>query len=493
MLAGLNEVWRAAGEHRAFAGTTAALVGSLASALAVLRQQTQIHAIERKRERRIREEMEAYACLDARLRPSQDLTALGRRVCGIVGQKSPFQRVALLARDGKGGLSIAGSFGMDEPLLRHLGVWATRIAEPVPGTGSSRARLRSIIGPSIELGNRSLAVFLTETSAAPSGTSAPDGLQQPERIIIVPFATTGDRRLLGAIVVCANHVLSIRRGLVDETLAPLETLAAKLGRALENVALAERLLRSEKLTGLGLLAGGIAHALNNPLTAVMGFAELISETAAEPRVQQDAGTIVREAQRMRSTVESLLNLWRPAIHREEAVDMAEMVRELACACEHKLAERGVRLAIEIGDDLPRVGGNPDRLRQVMEHLLNNAAQAIETYPDPSADQAHAIRVAVTSDTGTDTPSSLQIIVSDTGPGFREPGSVFDPFYTTREPGEGAGLGLSLCYSIVREHNGDITAFNLHPHGAAVMIELPINSAASTFQGPHPEAGIHQAA
>jgi C4-dicarboxylate-specific signal transduction histidine kinase len=125
-------------------------------------------------------------------------------------------------------------------------------------------------------------------------------------------------------------------------------------------------------------------------------------------------------------------------------------------------------------------------------MLNNAAQAIATHPDPE----HAIRIAVTSDitsAGTGTARYLQIIVSDTGPGFREPGSVFDPFYTTREPGEGAGLGLSLCYSIVREHNGDITAFNLHPHGAAVMIELPVDSAASTFLGPHPEAGIHQAA
>ncbi|HEX7158255.1 MAG TPA: HAMP domain-containing sensor histidine kinase, partial [Edaphobacter sp.] len=410
------------------------------------------------------------------------------------------RRVALLSRDGKGGLSIAGSFAMDEALLSHLGAWAARIAEPVHGSGSSRARLRSIFGPGIELGSRSLAVVLAEEPDVPGVRSLPAGVQQPERIIVVPFATTGDRRLLGAVVVCANHVSSIPRRLVDEALGPLETLAAKLGRAMENVVLAERLLRAEKLTGLGLLAGGIAHALNNPLTAVMGFAELIAETAAEPRVQEDATTIVHEAQRMRSTVESLLNLWRPAINREEPVDMAAMVRELARACEHKLAERGVRLAIEISDSVPSVRGNPDRLRQVMEHLLNNAAQAIATHPGPQ----HAIRIAVTSDTtGTATGAarSLQIIVSDTGPGFRDPDSVFDPFYTTREPGEGAGLGLSLCYSIVREHNGDITAFNLHPHGAAVMIELPVDAAASTFQGPHPgtsaetgpRTGIDQAA
>ena len=69
-----------------------------------------------------------------------------------------------------------------------------------------------------------------------------------------------------------------------------------------------------------------------------------------------------------------------------------------------------------------------------------------------------------------------MIVSDTGPGFREPGRIFDPFYTTKGPEQGAGLGLSICYGIVREHGGEISAFNLHPHGAAVVVELPLRAA-----------------
>jgi C4-dicarboxylate-specific signal transduction histidine kinase len=68
---------------------------------------------------------------------------------------------------------------------------------------------------------------------------------------------------------------------------------------------------------------------------------------------------------------------------------------------------------------------------------------------------------------------VHVIVSDTGPGFRQPGRAFDPFYTTRQPGEGTGLGLSICYGIVREHGGEISAFNLHPTGAAVVLELPV--------------------
>jgi signal transduction histidine kinase len=449
MFAELSEVWKAADQHRVFAITTAGLAGWLA----VVWRQARGQTFERSRERRIREELEAYACLNPRLGPGEDLAALSQHVCRVIAQKSLFRRVAVIARNPEGRLNTMGSAGMDQDIVEALNAWAGNIAEPVHSAVPANTNLRSTLGRGIDVGMRSRAIV-------PAGYRG--------RVIVIPFATTGDRRLMGAIVVCADRMLSVRRSLVDETVGPLETLATKLGRAIENAALAERLLRAEKLAGLGLLASGVAHALNNPLTAVLGFAELIAETAGQPRLQEDAETIVREAQRMRDTVQSLLNLWRPSVLRDEPIDLAELVQELAGACEQKLAARGVQLVVQAAEDTPTVRGNRDRLRQVMEHLLNNAAQAIATKDS----EAHAIRIALTYDS-----HAAQIIVSDTGPGFREPGRIFDPFYTTREPGEGAGLGLSICYGIVREHNGEITAFNLHPHGAAVMIELPIQSAA----------------
>jgi signal transduction histidine kinase len=130
-----------------------------------------------------------------------------------------------------------------------------------------------------------------------------------------------------------------------------------------------------------------------------------------------------------------------------------------------------------GDEAaPMVRGNRGRLRQVMEHLLNNAAQAVGAAQEMGVDSPlneedggqHSIRVTVSHDA-----RALLIFVSDTGPGFKEPAKVFDPFYVSRRPGEGAGLGLSICYGIVREHGGEINAFNLHPHGAAVVVELPV--------------------
>jgi C4-dicarboxylate-specific signal transduction histidine kinase len=238
---------------------------------------------------------------------------------------------------------------------------------------------------------------------------------------------------------------------------------------MENEAMAVQLVRAEKLAGLGQLAGGVAHALNNPLTAVLGFAELIGETATESRVRLDARTIVVEALKMKATVGRLVEFWQPVVRADETVDVMAMLRELETACAGKLAERGVRLEIVAADGAPAVSGGKARLREVMEHLLNNSAQAIAGFRALEDDEGeHRIRVTVSFD-----ERALHLIVSDTGPGFKEPAKVFDPFYTTRGPEAGAGMGLSVCYGIVREDGGEISAFNLHPHGAAVVVELPV--------------------
>jgi signal transduction histidine kinase len=125
----------------------------------------------------------------------------------------------------------------------------------------------------------------------------------------------------------------------------------------------------------------------------------------------------------------------------------------------------------------KVRGCRDRLKQVIEHLLNNAAQAIAHAPEREEDESHGIRISVSQD-----EHMLHVIVSDTGTGFEEPRRAFDPFYTTKDPVEGAGLGLSICYGIVREHGGEIAAFNLHPHGAAVVVDLPLSAVVREERG-----------
>ena len=132
--------------------------------------------------------------------------------------------------------------------------------------------------------------------------------------------------------------------------------------------------------------------------------------------------------------------------------------------------------MNLPQQLPLISGNPDQLKQVFMHLLNNAVDAIagvdaSTRPP---DSPHRIRIEASFD-----DARLHVLFSDTGTGFREPNRAFDPFFTTKQPGQGTGLGLSICYGIVRDHHGEINAFNLHPFGAAVVVDLPLRSADST--------------
>jgi signal transduction histidine kinase len=457
----------------------------MGGAVLLMGHQKRLYAAERRRDRRIREEFEAYARFDARLREEDDVRGLARRVCRLVTKKSAFQRMAMLVDDGEGRMYVAGSVGMEEALIEALHEWGERAMGQVQDQETDRApdqmRDRRMDREQVTLrdagrmnsrqihhemgtrvGARSFAVVLgqrpTEAGCA--------------RAIMVPFWTTRGR-LIGALAVCADRLLTVGHQAIREVLPPLEALAVKLGRGMENAVPADGRQRSGEPTGPALLAAGIAHALNNPLTSVLGFSELIAETASEPRVRAEAETIAQEARRMRETVQNLLS-FSPVVQPHEPVELTALARELAEECEEKLRSRGVRLLVEAEDGLPPVWGDGERLRQLLEHLLNNAAQAIAALDESDGETGQEIRIAVSRDAGW-----IQMIVSDTGPGFDEPSRVFDPLYTSPEPGGGVGMGLSVCYGIVHEHGGEISAFNLHPHGAALVVELPqADSAAS---------------
>jgi signal transduction histidine kinase len=413
--------------------------GGFAGALWLLGFRMHLRTGHRQRERQIAEEMEAYARLNVKLGDGGDAGELAGTVSRLVAEKSAFGRAAMLVRDAEGRLTTAGSAGMDDSTRVLLNAWGEGVVEEERG------------GMGVRVGARSFAVVLG-TMPAEVGY---------RRAIVVPLWTSGDR-VLGVLAVGADGVMGVRRSALAKALEPLEALAFKLERAMEKASVTERLARAEKLAGLGLLASGMAHALNNPLTAVLGFAELIANTTGESRVKEDAEIIVREALRMRETVEKVLEFGRPAGRGEELVDVSKMVRELAEACVGKLENRGVLLVVEADDGAALVRGDRSRLRQMMEHLLNNAAQALADVAE--SDEERMIRISLDRD-----GAAVHVIVSDTGPGFREPGRVFELGASTK----GAGLGLSVCYGIAHEHGGEIRAFNLHPHGAAVAVELPV--------------------
>ena len=457
-----------------------AAMAGLALCCVSLARQSRLQAEARWRERRLRIELEAYARLDAStageinagMNPREAQKALARRVCRTVAEKSVFTRVTMLLRDAEGRFRCMGSVGVDDLTIAALHRWGEEVVAEERGEG----KVTRMVPAAWYKGALSFAINLGEWNEFDPevDTWAMNGRKERRRWrrgLIAPVRTgAGTGRMMGALAVCADGP-GLDGWLVglDQAMKPVEALAAKLACTIENEVMAERLLRAEKLAGLGQLAGGVAHALNNPLTAVLGFAELIAETSAEARVRKDAGTIAAEALKMKGTVERLLEFWRPVTLADEPVDLIAVLQELAGACRETLAGRGVAMEL-LGMEtaVPAIRGSRDRLRQMMEHLLNNAAQAVAAAGARQDDEPHRIRLTLSHD-----ERALHVIVSDTGPGFREPARVFDPFYTTRGPEQGAGLGLSVCYGIVREHGGDISAFNLHPRGAAVVVELPV--------------------
>ena len=328
------------------------LITGLAVCCVSLRRHGQRQATERWRERRMREELEAYARLEVstskEMREGMDAheaqKSLARRVCKLVAEKSVFCRVTLLLRDVEGRFRCLGSVGVDDLTLAALHGWG----EEVVGEERGEGKVTRMVPAAWYKGTKSFAINLGEWHEFDPeiGTWALSGKKERRRWrrgLVAPIRLGGGvGRMVGALAVCADGA-----GLdgwvvgLDRAMSAIESLAAKLGGSLENEMMAERLLRAEKLAGLGQLAGGVAHALNNPLTAVLGFAELIAETASEGRVRKDAGTIAAEALKMRDTVQRLVEFWRPVTLADEPVELGAILRDLAGACRQTLEARGV--------------------------------------------------------------------------------------------------------------------------------------------------------
>lgn len=222
------------------------------------------------------------------------------------------------------------------------------------------------------------------------------------------------------------------------------------------------LVRVEKLAALGQLAAGAAHELNNPLTGIMGYIQILLDDTRTEAHREKLGKIEREARRMRRIIENLINFARPAVSGRQPSDIETLVRRALILCEHNLKNRDIHVGIHFAAGLPRLDLDENQLTQVFLDLFNNSADALEEVSER--------KISVEGRLEGD---RFEVSFSDTGPGFPDVSRIFDPFYTTKPAGKGAGLGLSICYGIVTEHGGRIEAHNLKPTGAEVTITFPV--------------------
>jgi signal transduction histidine kinase len=239
-----------------------------------------------------------------------------------------------------------------------------------------------------------------------------------------------------------------------------------------------QLVQSEKLASLGQLVGGAAHELNNPLTAMLGYSELLSTTELSPEQRSLSEKISQQAKRVRALVASLLSFAKQVPSAKNSQDLNVILHTALKLCHPQLQTANVQTVQELAESLPPVRGDANQLLQVFSHVINNAASAM-------SGRGGALLTVSTRLKG----NSVMIQFSDNGPGMAEPDRVFDPFYTTRPVGQGTGLGLSMCYGIIQEHGGKISCRNNDEGGAIFLIELPAVESARTEE---PQAQAHVA-
>jgi len=227
----------------------------------------------------------------------------------------------------------------------------------------------------------------------------------------------------------------------------------------------EALHQSEKLSALGSLLAGVSHELNNPLSAIVGQAEMLEEDSQGTQFEARAKKISAAADRCARIVQTFLAMARRREPQRSPIDPNDLVSSALQLAEYGLRTAGITASIECDPGVPPIEGDKDQLHQVLVNLVINAQQALET--SDTLDKRLAIRTSVL-DSGR-----VAIDVMDNGPGIRPDvaSRIFEPFFTTKPQGSGTGVGLSFSLGIVEAHGGTLSVLPT-PAGAAFRIELP---------------------
>ena len=241
--------------------------------------------------------------------------------------------------------------------------------------------------------------------------------------------------------------------------------------------LEEQLLQAEKLSAIGQLVAGVAHELNNPLTSISGYTQLLQrEKNLSETMREDLSHIHIQAERAARIVQNLLVFAREHKPERRMVNLSDVVRDTLALRAYQLRVDNIHVTSEFAPDLPRTVADPYQLQQVVLNLINNAHQAM-------VERGGVNRLTLcTTLVSRESPDNsagtmLQLAVSDTGIGIPATSltRIFDPFYTTKPVGQGTGLGLAICFGIIQEHGGRIWAESDLGKGTTVFVELPLRA------------------
>lgn len=275
--------------------------------------------------------------------------------------------------------------------------------------------------------------------------------------------------------------LAERARVIERTVRPVIGLSGQISGWVERYRehaseyeLSARLLQTDKLAALGQMVAGITHELNNPLTAIMGYGNLLLDRPLDARSMADARRICQESERAADIVRSLLTLARDAKLERATVNLNEVIVQTLRLCAYEMHRAGIQVQTDLDHELPKTLANPVQLQQVVLNLLINSQQAIAEVGRPG-------RIVLRTKHG----GNLAFLeVEDNGPGI-DPElhtRIFEPFFTTKAVGVGTGLGLSIVAGILRQHGADIQLTSTGENGTTFTISLPV---ARTATAPKP--------
>jgi two-component system NtrC family sensor kinase len=243
----------------------------------------------------------------------------------------------------------------------------------------------------------------------------------------------------------------------------------------------EQLLQSEKMSAVGQLIAGVAHELNNPLTAILGYAQLLESEGLNERATDYVSKLFKQAQRTHRVVQNLLSFARQRKPERSEVDIRKVLEETLALRDYDLKVNNIGVEKDLPAEAAPVVADPHQIEQVFLNIINNAVDAIL-----EKGRAGKLKISVHCDNG-----DVCTQFADDGPGLKDPKRIFDPFYTTKSVGKGTGLGLSICYGIVKEHGGDITAQNAAEGGAVIEVRLPIATQRASLPEQLPTAQVRR--
>jgi signal transduction histidine kinase len=409
-----------------------------------------------RREQKLNYQLQKFSGITSRLLTGVDMDVICSEMVSAIQETSTFNRVVIiLTNDGRNLFAAAhcGYEGEAKRLIEQKCAEVWKFDDLVEAC---------TVGD--RLGDRS--VLLRPEQMEKYGQVPSDTKYEPSRFwkkgnhVLVPLQS-----MRGAHVGCIG--LSDPRDVTRvnaEEMTKIELLAGDLAVTVDNAALHKQLARAEKLAAIGQLVAGVAHELNNPLTSIVGYTELITDEVPAGPARQKLDKMLREAQRMKRIIENLLRFARQNNLEKKSANLDTLLQDVLALREYHLTNHDIEVQVQIEPDLPHVALDEDQFKQILLNLLNNSIDALE------GNATKQIRIAAACNNGR-----VVLSFDDNGPGFGDVNRVFDPFYTTKPVGKGTGLGLSICYGIVKEHGGEIHAENLDPGGARIVLELPVET------------------